>query len=273
MPNEVKVPLLGEVPKGGLFAGMLAAVGVGGYMLYKHMKDSGTAAATSATTAAAGYGAAAYGYAAAAYGYGYADYPYGYGYMSSPYGYGYGPYGYGFGAYGDYGGLGYGEYGYGSAPVTATNNQMWVQNALTALTNQGYSNTSVLTALSAYIGGKPVQQGSSEDQTIQAAIALEGYPPQPGAAGYPPAVNYHGASSSSGGQVAVPNIVGMTLPDADAALSKAGLTYNKSPAPAKTNSWRKVTAQTPKAGTMVNKGTYVNITWVDVRKGSTTSGR
>lgn len=94
MPNTVKVPLLGTMPKGAVIAGAGAAVIVTGYLIYKHNKQS---TATGAT--AYGYGASAYGYGASAYGSGYPGY-YGYGFDFQPYPtgseYGYGAYGYGY---------------------------------------------------------------------------------------------------------------------------------------------------------------------------------
>jgi hypothetical protein len=252
---DVKVPLLGNVPKGALFAGGLAVVGVGGYLWYKHQKNQ----AIAETPGAAGYGAAAYGYGAAAYGY-----------AMSAFGYGYGPYGYGFGQYGAAGfapggGYPYPPYGYG---VTAPqNNAQWSQNVVTALVNQGYTGTAVLAALGKYIGGRPVVQGSSDDTTIQAAIALEGYPPQPGSGGYPPAVNYQGTSPGQGdGNVTVPNLHGLTLSRADSILSAAGLKYNTHPGAEKKGYSRIVTDQNPKAGQKVKPGTFISITWHYVKQ-------
>lgn len=180
MPDTVKVPLLGNVPKGGLFAGGLAVVGVGGYLWWKHQKNQKIAATpvAGATGYAYGYGAAAYGYAQAAFGYGY------------------GPYGYGFGQFGAAGYPG-GPYGY--AVQQAQTNAVWAQNAVTMLVNQGYTGTAVLAALGKYLSGKPVVQGSADDTTIQAAIAVEGDPPQPGTGGYPPAVNYQGKNKQGDG--------------------------------------------------------------------------
>jgi hypothetical protein len=251
MASTVKVPVLGNVPKGGLFAGGLAVVGVGGYLWYKHMRNQQIAAATP--------GAAGYGYGAAAYGYGAAAY----GYAMSAFGYGYGPYGYGFGQYGAGGSYPYpitSPYWY--AVTAPQNNPQWTQNATTALVNQGYTGTAILAALGKYIGGKPVVQGSSDDTIIQAAIAIEGYPPQPGSGGYPPGVNYQGAQpGQNGGQVTVPNIHGLTLSRADSILKAAGLKYNTSPGREKKGYSRIVTAQNPKAGEKVKSGTYVSITW------------
>ena len=99
MTGTVKVPILGNVPKGGLVAGALAAVAVGGYWLYRHNMASKTAA----TGTSYGYGSTAYGYGQQAPG-GYYGYGYSYGGVSggaiNPYPvgsqYGYGAYGYGY---------------------------------------------------------------------------------------------------------------------------------------------------------------------------------
>lgn len=251
---DVKVPVLGNVPKGGLFAGGLAAVGVAGYLWYKHQKKQAIAATPA--TPATGYG---YGYgmpAASAYGY-----------AMSAYGYGYGAYGYGFGQYGAAGFASpVSPYGYGIA--APQNNAQWAQNATTALTNQGYTGTAVLAALGAYLSGKPVVQGSSEDTTIQAAIALEGDPPQPGTGGYPPAVNYQGKSGQGSGQVTVPDVVGVDANNAASQLEKAGLTFNPNlMSRGRPGYFRMVTKQNPTAGTKVNKGTYVSITWQYKKEG------
>jgi hypothetical protein len=94
MPKTIKVPLLGQVPKGAVIAGAGAAVVVTGYLIYKHSQDATSAAG------ATGYGAAAYGYNAGLpfntfYGYGSNYAPSG----VTPYPvgseYGYGAYGYG----------------------------------------------------------------------------------------------------------------------------------------------------------------------------------
>jgi hypothetical protein len=121
MPSSVKVPLLGNVPKGALFAGGLAAVGVSGYLLWRKSKQN--AAATTGSTSY-GYGATGYGESSPGY-YGY-NYAYGGGYGTSGMGAGVTPYPvgseYGYGAYG------YGDYnpytgqylggGVGTTPVT-----------------------------------------------------------------------------------------------------------------------------------------------------------
>lgn len=98
MPDTVKLPVLGNVPKGGVVAGALAAVAVGAYVLYQHNKASKVTG-----TNAYGYGTSAYGYGQQTPG-GYYGYGYAYGGVSggaiNPYPvgsqYGYGAYGYGY---------------------------------------------------------------------------------------------------------------------------------------------------------------------------------
>lgn len=95
MPDTVKLPLMGTVNKKMLLVGVGAAVVVGGYVIYRHNKNTAVAAAY-------GYGnAQAYGYNA---GLPYNTF-YGYGSNYAPDGvtpyptgeeYGYGAYGYGY---------------------------------------------------------------------------------------------------------------------------------------------------------------------------------
>jgi hypothetical protein len=95
---DVKLPLLGTVKRGPLIAGLGAAVVVGGYVIYRHNKNTAVAAAYGYGGAT---GASAYGYAA---GLPYNSF-YGYGSNYAPAGvtpypvgeeYGYGAYGYGY---------------------------------------------------------------------------------------------------------------------------------------------------------------------------------
>jgi hypothetical protein len=186
-----KVPLLGEVPKGGLLAGGLSVVAVGGYLWYKHQKN---AAVPSSASYAYGYGS---GEAAGYYGYG----QYGYGDsmgsgLVNPYPtgseYGYGAYGYGYyNPYtGSYLGGGTGS-GVGVPPTGSTaptTNLQWVKQANSGL---GGGKT---TALLRYIGGLPLNSG--QQTSVREAIGLMGNPPVAGANGYPP--SWHAAPS--GGQ-------------------------------------------------------------------------
>lgn len=147
---DVKVPVLGNVPKGGLIAGALAAVAVGGYVLWRHNK---TAAANVAGTASYGYGTSAYGYGQQMPG-GYYGYGYSYGGVSggaiNPYPvgsqYGYGAYGYGY--YNPYtgqyqgGGTGTGTGGGGTPPPvpgTCAPGYTFVSGTPTTLPHGAYS--------------------------------------------------------------------------------------------------------------------------------------
>lgn len=187
---DANVPVLGHVNKGVLFAGAAAAAAVGGYLLIQHNKKKAATANTAANVPPQ-----AYGYGSSAYGYG----SFGYGGMSYPYpnasSYGYGAFGYGM--YNPYTG---GYNGAAGTPypqtVSIATNQEWVQEALSALSAQGFTGQTVIGALALYVEGQPVS--SSQEQTVQAAIAVAGYPPQPGATGYPPAINTGGAAGGGG---------------------------------------------------------------------------
>jgi len=90
---DVKVPVLGNVPRGAVIAGAGSAIVITGYLIYRSRKQK--------QATAYGYGTTAYGYGASAYAYG-TGYPgyYGYGtdFQPFPFGseYGYGAYGYGY---------------------------------------------------------------------------------------------------------------------------------------------------------------------------------
>jgi hypothetical protein len=182
-----KIPLLGEVPKGGLVAGGLAAVGVGGYLWWKHQQNA------SAPAAGGEYGYGAYGYGSGESAQGYYGYGSG-GSMGSglvnpyPQGseYGYGAFGYGY--YNPYtgqylgGGTGTGT-GTGGGPTPTPQptapktNLQWVNVASKAI--GGHRAT-----LLRYIGGIPL----SHDQSIwvREAIGASGHPPVAAHSGYPP---------------------------------------------------------------------------------------
>jgi len=166
------------------------AVGGAATVIYMYKKNKAAEAKVQQNAnQAAGY---AYGY-----GYGYGMEPLTY----EPYGYGYGPYGFGSYGYGGFTPAPGGLTGVGvSTPVpqTATTNAEWSAAALSQLTNQGYSGTSVLAALGQYLLG--LNLTADQAGIVTAAIAIEGYPPVPGAGGFPPAMKTGG--TPGGGQPA-----------------------------------------------------------------------
>jgi hypothetical protein len=257
MADTIKLPLVGETSKGTVFIAGLAGVAALGWAWYKKKEtaksSAATAAASTATTATptAGYGYGAYSYQ-----------PYGYGFGSS----GLGEYG---GGTGDYG---YGYYGAGEpteeVPTQATTNQQWVEAAMGVLSGAGYTEATSLPALGLYITGSPLS--SAQVAIVQAAIAAEGYPPQPGASGNPPGLNTSGTTggqtgTTSAGNVSVPNVANMTADNALGVLKSAGLngTITLDPTSDKKGIYHIVTKTQPAAGTSVAKGTTVVIYYRD----------
>jgi hypothetical protein len=179
MPDKIKLPLIGAQPRGAVLAGGAAVVVVGGYLAYKHFVKPKTT-----TGSTYGYGTGGYG----TYGYG----QYGYG---TPYGsYGYGAYGYGqYSGAGGFGGGGYQSYpyyGYGTGTGTTTTaittNAEWSRAVLKQLRHSGFSEMVMFMALGRYLEG--LSLNNEQQHVIEAAIAVEGDPPVPGANGYPPKV-------------------------------------------------------------------------------------
>lgn len=180
---DVKLPGIGEVPRGGVIAGVLLGGGVGVYLYMKHKSSAATAPA--ATAAGYGYGTG--------YGYG----------INAGYGYGYGQfqagetYGYGLGIASAGYGTGVAGYGYGYQPTSPspgpTTNALWLTDAESAL-DATHSPATVSAALGKYLAGGTLT--SDQAQIVSAAIAAVGDPPVPGPDGYPPAVH----SGTPGGQ-------------------------------------------------------------------------
>jgi hypothetical protein len=234
---------------GGIAVG---GAGIAVYMYRKNQKQKAASAAAAATPTGAGNVNTTAGMA-----YGYSMYGYGGGLQYTSYGYGFGPYG--LGAYGG----GAGEYNYGffgagvneEVPTQATTNAQWSQAAMTALGAAGYSGTTVLAALGQYLLGG--QLTSDQQGIVTAAIASEGYPPVPGASGYPPAMN----TSAPGGQTtttqtAVPQITGMSAGNAHNAIVAAKLIPVADPNQKATDT---VTGSSPGPGSSVAQGTRVTI--------------
>jgi len=193
MPSDVNVPGLGRTGKGTILAVLIAGAAVGGYLIL-HKKKT-TPATTQQPANQYGYGGyGTYGYRTYGYGNPPGEY-FGYGYapdeglgeaipLSDLYGYA-SEYGYAGGVAGSTTG--------GAAPTT---NAQWTQAALTALTGEGYSATTVLAALGLYLTGG--QLNANQEAIVNAAIASEGYPPVSGANGYPPAMNVSTSTGQSG---------------------------------------------------------------------------
>jgi hypothetical protein len=182
--GTVDIPLLGRQPKGVAIGGGIVLVGSVAYGLYsyeKKKKASATAAAASAATAQQTAAAAQ-----AQYAYGYGTGYYGYGEPTAYYG------------YGASGGFDAGYYGYGVVePTTTANttNAQWAQAAVNQLTSEGYDATTVSAALGAFLAGSSLT--SAQVPIVQAAIAIEGYPPQG-----PDTINQQGTTGggTGGGQ-------------------------------------------------------------------------
>lgn len=172
-----KVPVLGNVPKGGLFAGGLAVVAVGGFLVYKKLSGSKTTAPPTSSPYAYGYGSA---------------YAYGYG---TQYGYGgYGPGGFGGGGYPPY------PYGYGNPPPgptggPPTTNAEWGQQAEADLGSSGTD--AIAAALGKYLSGAPIT--TDQNLIVQEATAVLGPPPQASPTGFPPKAHVTKGGGSGGG--------------------------------------------------------------------------
>lgn len=180
MPSDVKVPLIGKMPKGAALAGGLAVVAVGGYLIYKHYTKKTTTAAS-----ASGYG-------------------YGYGYGTQAFGYGYGTQGtYGFGGGGQYPYYGYGGQPPGGQPPPITTNAQWGAAAEAAMGSTGTDQ--IAAAIGKYLAGAPITQDQA--LIVQEAMAVVGNPPQAGPAGYPPKM--HVSKGGGGGGNAVNPVTGL----------------------------------------------------------------
>jgi hypothetical protein len=157
--------------------------------------------------------------------------------------------------------------------ATITTNAEWAQNAETYLTaNAGVDMATLSAALGKYLTAR--QLTAAEQSLADQAIAFAGYPPVSGPGGYPPAM--HTQSTSSGGsgggsggggtggskpppaaKVLVPNVVRDRVEDANSALHALGLKSTFGARKPRTP--YVVTAQTPRAGTQVAKGSTVHL--------------
>ncbi len=263
MPKTVHVPGLGNVPRGGLIIGIVAGVGGGVYIWWRH-KNAAATPASSASSSSYGYGSN-FGYG----GYGYNDPAFNEPYIGGEFGYG-GAYGYGIGV-----GYGAGVPYPPSAPTQlATTNAAWAQAAESYLANTGgYDPATVAGALGIYLsGGTP---NSNQQSIIEAAIAFQGYPPTAGPNGYPPAIHLAGQGGQGGGggggtgggsggggttgtKVTVPITFGMTADNAIHRLQSAGFQVHTNPVRDQRNEYRS-TGSKPMGGTKAAKGSAVTL--------------
>lgn len=249
------LPGIGKVPKGWIIAVGAISVGVLGYAWYKHKQSSassGTASTGTTPTASTGDPFPPDGTVGdptdpnstdPATGLTYGDE------QQGSYGFGFGGTGYGgFGGYG--GGTGGGTGGGGGGGFT-TNGQ-WAQQAEADLGNIGVDPVALAAALGKYLTGQALT--SDQQGLVDQAIALEGYPPVAGPSNYPPNMK----TGASGGQVAVPNVVGQETDAGVRAITAAGLKATHPPL--KPGRGSTITAESPAAGTQVNAGSTVTLT-------------
>lgn len=165
--------------------------------------------------------------------------------------------------------------GFPQGPGSFTSNAQWAQYVEDYMVNNtGAEANTVGNAIGKYLNGSLVT--IDQKSVVEQAIAFGGFPPVPGPAGSPPHINVAasppgtgngGGGTPGGNKVRVPNIVHLDLNQADERLKAAGLAYNAHPAPPKKGFTRLVTAQSPRAGSMVKHGTRVSITWHYARQG------
>lgn len=150
-----------------------------------------------------------------------------------------------------------GTYGAGTTVSGSiyTSNSAWAQAVTAGLTDIGYTGTDVAAALGLYLTGLPLT--TDQAAIVQAAIAEYGAPP----VGSFQVINQPSGNTSSATTVAVPNVVGDSLADAQSAIQAAGLTFS-GPSTGST-----VASQSPAAGTQVQPGSTVTVT----ASGSTTT--
>lgn len=254
MASTVHIPGLGDVKKSYAIGGAVVTVGIVGIAWYRARNNAATTAA-SATTAATpavdysidpntgipwadeqgGYGGSSYGGVMPASGYGGAN-------------------------YGSGNIIGYDQYGdpiYGTGsgsgtPTGITTNSEWLTQAVSDLSAQNVSTSTAETALSKVLGGITVTV--QEQDLFLEAEGIEGKPPQ----GYPPIKlsNTPGQPGPTGSKAVVPGVIGANYGEAYNDIKRAGLAVS----PAKANSALPVTAQSPKSGSSVAKGSTVHLT-------------
>lgn len=139
-----------------------------------------------------------------------------------------------------------------------TSNSAWAQAATAGLASIGYTGTDVAAALGAYLDSQPLT--AEQEPIVRTAIAEYGPPP----VGTYTIISQPSGNTTSASTVAVPGVIGDSLPDARAAIQAAGLVYN-GPSQGST-----VATQSPPAGTRVHPGSTVTVTASKAATGGTT---
>jgi hypothetical protein len=244
MASTVNLPVFGPTNKGTVVGVTIAGAAVSAFMIYRYQKKQKDAsAAVAEMTQAEGYG----------YGYGTAQGAYGYGGVT-----------YGYGASGGFPPTGYYGYGVTQPPggtqpgIPAATNAQWVQAAVAQLGGSGFSPQHVTTVLGEYVHGSAIAPG--DVHIIDAAIGVEGYPPDEGANGFPPGIKTGGSpGGGQGGKVTVPHVRGLTGVRARELITEAGLKDHQTPAHVRSGHHSTVISQTPVAGRQVNPGSTVTV--------------
>lgn len=156
--------------------------------------------------------------------------------------------------YSPYGTLGGGGSGTGQFPQTGppfSTNAAWAQFCEQTMGSSG--SDAIAAALGHYLTGSPLQSG--ESTVVDQAIAIGGYPPVQGPNGMPPALNTN--NPTTGGTIAVPNVVGMETDAGGRTVTAAGLKFSHPPL--KSGVGSTITSESPSAGTMVASGSTVTV--------------
>jgi hypothetical protein len=133
-----------------------------------------------------------------------------------------------------------------------TTNAQWSQYVLQYFSDNSFSDVSGRAdAVGLYIAGDSVS--AQQKQYIDDAIAIGGPPPVAGSGGFPPSIKTSGSTTTTG-TATVPNVKGMTVTAAVAAIRAVGLVPG-----AHSDQTGTVNGQTPGGGTKVQKGSVVDL--------------
>ena len=245
MPDDVKVPGLGEVPKKYVWGGVIVG---GGIAVIMFLRARSAASASDAGNAAASDGTGTDPSIDPATGIPYADEGYGTedsSYIDPSTGI----------PYADESGYG-GAYGTSVTTANAVStNEEWLQNALTD--TPGNTST-VEAALAGVLGGLTVT--TAQREIFLEAVGINGQPPQ----GYPTPIKTSDTSAqsttsgTSSNKVSVPDVKGWEAQEGYAMIRQAGLKPH-GPTP-KAGEHLYIQTETPKPGTSVIKGSAVHLT-------------